>query len=353
MNDIFIAPKSSIKDVLKKLDQSAQKVLLVVDNENRLLGTITDGDIRRHILKTGKLEGAVDNIYNKKPKYTYQDEPQESAKKIMFENKIELLPILSKDRKVVGTIIWTDLFDQSFHKIETETETIDIPVVIMAGGKGTRLDPFTKVLPKPLLPIKDKTIAEHVIDSFRKFGIKKFYMTLNYKGKMIEAYFNSIEKDYEIEFIWEEDFFGTAGSLYLLKDKIESNFFVTNCDIILRTAYTDVLKHHKNSNSIFTFISSIQHYKIPYGVVKMKENSIIESMEEKPEYTFQINTGVYLMNKKAIDYIPTKTLFDMPELINSLIKNKQKIVAYPVNEHDYIDVGEWEEYKNTLEKMKL
>jgi dTDP-glucose pyrophosphorylase/predicted transcriptional regulator len=351
MSDIFISPKSTIKDALKKLDQSAQKVLLVVDDENRLLGTITDGDIRRHILKTGKLEGAVDELYNKNPHYVYQDDPQEKAKKIMFEKKIELLPVLSKDRKVVGTILWTDLFDGSFHKIVTDI--IDIPVVIMAGGKGTRLDPFTKVLPKPLLPIKDKTITEHIIDSFRKFGVKKYFMTLNYKGKMIEAYFNSIEKDYEIEFISEEDFYGTAGSLYLLKDKIKDNFFVTNCDIILRTTYPDVLKHHKKSNSVFTFVTSIQHYKIPYGVVKMKEDSIIESMEEKPEFTFQINTGVYLVNKKAIDYIPPKTLFDMPDLVKGLIKNNQKIVAYPVNEHDYIDVGEWEEYKNALDKMKL
>jgi NDP-sugar pyrophosphorylase family protein len=218
----------------------------------------------------------------------------------------------------------------------------------MAGGKGTRLDPFTKVLPKPLLPVKDKTIVEHIIDSFKKFGYYKFILILNYKGKLIESYFNAIDKDYSIEFLWEDNFYGTAGALSLLKDIDSENFFVSNCDILLKINYLDVLKTHMGTKADFTTITSIKHYKVPYGVVETGENNFVKKINEKPEMTFQINTGVYLINKNILDYIPEKKYLDMPNLIHMLIENDHKVLAYPINENDYLDTGQWDEYKKTL-----
>ena len=225
MKDILITPNATIKESLKKFNLVGEKTLIVVDDNKKLLGTLTDGDIRRHLFNTGNLEESITNIYNPNPKYIYNYESKEKAKQLMLENKIEILPIVDQDKVLISYIVWTDLFEEHIYYYHP-TKKIDIPVVIMAGGKGTRLDPFTRVLPKPLLPIKNKTITEHIIDSFKKFGFYKFILILNYKGKIIESYFNTIEKDYELEFLWEDDFYGTAGSLTLLKEKKLINFLL-------------------------------------------------------------------------------------------------------------------------------
>jgi len=351
MKNLFISPTSTIKEALKKFNEIGEKVLIVVDKNNHLLGTITDGDIRRYILSTGTIEGTVENAYNKNPKFIYSNDPKEKAKQIMLENKIEILPIIDNQRRVISYIVWTDLFENGLEHYESK-EKIDIPVVIMAGGKGTRLDPFTKVLPKPLLPIKDKTILEHIIESFKKFGYYRFILILNYKGKLIESYFNSIDKDYLVEFLWEDNFYGTAGALSLLKDIDSENFFVSNCDILLKINYLDVLKTHEQSKADFTTITSIKHYKVPYGVVETGENNFVKKINEKPEMTFQINTGVYLINKNILDCIPERKYLDMPDLIHMLIENNHKVLAYPINESDYLDTGQWDEYKKTLKILE-
>jgi len=347
MKTIFVSPFTSLKEALKKLDETAEKILLVVGEDSVLLGTLTDGDIRRYILKTGTLEGTVEFIYNRNPLYAVESQSKSDVKNLIFKNKIEVLPIVNNQKQIVGFYRWVDFYDKDIEKLVSPSK-INIPVVIMAGGMGTRLVPFTRVLPKPLLPIKDKTITELIIDTFKKYGVRKFYLTLNYKGKVIESYFNSIEKDYEIEFIWEDKFLGTAGSLYLLKNKIKTDFFVSNCDIILKANYSEVYAYHKDMNVDFTAITSVQHYSIPYGVVHTQKGGFIERIEEKPEHTFQINTGVYLLSRETLDFIPSSEYLDMPQLIEKLIENKRKIIAYPINEKDYLDVGQWEEYGNAL-----
>lgn len=350
MKDITISLSSTIIDALKKLDKTAEKVLLVVDELNRLLGTITDGDIRRYILKVGKIDGFVQDCYYKYPTFVYEDEYNiEKIKKLMVDKSIEVIPILNRSNQVVEYIKWKDIFGKPK---EIAVEKMDIPVVIMAGGRGTRLYPFTKVLPKPLIPLGDKPIIEHIIDNFLSFGIKKFYITLNYKADMIQAYFNGIEKDYDIEFIKEEDFLGTAGSLYYLRDIIKTDFIVSNCDIILNVDYRDVYNFHKERNSIFTSLTSIQHYKIPYGVIEILKGGKIKQIKEKPEYTFQINTGVYLLSNEIFNYLKEKKYQDMPYIISVLMADNKPVYAYPVNENDYIDIGQWEEYKESMKKFK-
>lgn len=349
--DISILPDASIKEALKKLDKTAEKTLFVVDNQNKLLGTITDGDIRRYILKTGTIEGKIEEVYNKNPIKIFKTEFNiEKVKSIMLKNKIEVIPVLDENNRVVDYYTWQELFSETLQD-ERKFLSIDIPVVIMAGGKGTRLDPLTKILPKPIIPIGEKTMVEYIIDNFKKFGIKHFCLILNYKGAMIEAYFNSIEKDYQIEFIWEKEFLGTAGGIKLLENKITGDFIVSNCDILVKADFYDVYNYHKDNGSFLTSITSIQHHKIPYGVVNIQNGGEIKNIEEKPEYTFQINTGVYFLNSKIFKYIPLNKYFDMPELIKSLIKDNKKVLAYPVNESDYIDMGQWEEYKMVLKNF--
>ncbi len=350
--DILIAPEADLKEALKKLDKTAEKTLFVVDSKNRLMGSLTDGDVRRYILKTGKLEGKVIEFCNRSPFYVRENKlNKRRLKKIFLDKKFEVVPIINDLNEFVSYITWTEILLKEQKEV-LENKKIDIPVVIMAGGKGTRLSPFTEVLPKPLIPIGGKTVVEMIIDKFKSFGINKFYLTLNYKGELIKAYFDGIKKDYDIHFIWEKKFLGTAGSLSFLKDKIKGNFIVSNCDILINADFSKVLEFHKNSSSIFTSITSIQRYKIPYGVVNIKHGGLISEIIEKPEYVFQINTGIYVLSSESFSYIPESEYYDMPELIKKLMDNNKKVFAYPVNESDYIDVGQWEEYKKAVGKLQ-
>lgn len=353
-NEISIYENESIRNSLKKLNKTAHKVLLIVDKDQRLLGTITDGDIRRHILRGKSLEDDISEVFNRNPHYLKKENFSINlVKKIMIEKKMELLPILDKENKVIDFITWNQAFSDGKKRQAIIKEKIDVQVIIMAGGKGSRLEPFSKILPKPLIPIGEKPIVEMIIDEFKKQGICEYFLTLNYKGEMIKSYFDNIEKDYEIKYVLENGFFGTASSLKLLEDQLKDVFIVSNCDVMVKANFKEVLNLHIEQNALLTILSSVQHHKIPYGVLRLKEGGEIAEILEKPEYTFIINAGVYILSKETLRFIPEKKSFDMTDLIETLIKNNKKVVTYPVNENDYIDIGQWEEYKKSIEKLRI
>lgn len=352
-DDILVSGEESIKEALKKLDKSAKKVLLVTDGVMKLIGTLTDGDIRRHMLSGRSLDSTISGVYNRKPVSLAKDNfSPEAAKELFLKHKVELLPIVDSNGIVIDFITWDRLFSKG-EVSPIRNACIDIPVVIMAGGKGARLEPFTRVLPKPLIPIGDKPIIEIIIDEFRKQGARRFYITLNHKADMVEAYFNSIEKDYEAIYVREDDYLGTAGSLKLLEGRLKGPFIVTNCDVMVKANFEEVLNFHKESRAHMTVLSSIQHYKIPYGVIKSREGGEITEVLEKPEYTFTVNAGVYIIESTALKYISKDKRFDMTDLIKRFLSGGDKVVMYPVNEKDYIDIGQWEEYKKSLERMRI
>lgn len=346
IKDLQIHPTSSVKEALKKLDLTAEKVLLVVNAQNQLLGTLTDGDVRSHILHGRDLEEPVEVVYNKDPIFLQEDEYSlKLAKKILLQHKIDLLPIVDKKNIIIDYLSW----DRSLAEHEIpNVQKVETPVVIMAGGQGKRLDPFTKILPKPLIPVGEKPIIEIIIDEFKKFGINQYYLTLNYKGEIIESFFENIRKDYEVHYIWEKDYLGTAGSLKLLEKQIADPFIVSNCDIIVKADFEEIVEFHKKSRASLTIISSIKHYRIPYGVVQIQSGGDVSDILEKPEYTFIVNTGLYIISQACLRFIPPNTDYDMTDLVSSLIKNNKKVVTFPVNENDYIDIGQWEEYKKTI-----
>lgn len=348
--DIFIYESASVKAALKRLDKTKEKVLLVVDNKDRLLGTITDGDVRRYILKGESLDNDIMGVYNKKPLYIKKNNfSVPLIKKMLIENKVELIPVLNDDSKVIDFTTWSEVFSNG--EAKPPKKKIDVPVVIMAGGKGERLQPFSKILPKPLFPIGDKPIIEIIVEEFKKQGMDEYYLVLNHKGGMIEAYFNSIEKDYEVKYIYEEIFLGTAGGLKLIEKYIKDVFIVSNCDVIVKANFEEAVNFHKERKASLTVLSSIQHYKIPYGIIKFKDGGEVTEISEKPEYTFPINAGVYVLSREALNILPRHTFFDMTDLLKCLIKNHKKVFTYPVNENDYIDIGQWEEYKKALSRL--
>jgi len=355
MKEITIPANISVKEALKKIDLCAIKVVFVIDDNDLLLGSLTDGDTRRFILSGGNIESSIDGVFNEKPfSLTENNFSNEELKQAFTQRKIEVIPIVDKNGIYKSYYTWDSVLGKSDAFINFDSSALNnIPVVIMAGGKGTRMKPFTDILPKPLIPIKEKPIMDWIIEQFFKYGAQQFYATLNYKGKMIEAYYASIDKKYKIGFKWEDDFFGTAGSLKLLINDISGTFIVSNCDIIVKANYEDIIKFHNESKAMMTVVSSIQHHQLPYGVLEFGENGVITNILEKPEYTHAINTGVYILEKQCLDLIPDNKFFHITHLMEALIAEGKKVITYPVNENDYIDFGQWEEYTSAVENFTL
>lgn len=350
MKNITIKAIASIKEAMESLDKTAEKVLLVVDDSQRLIGTVTDGDIRRYILKGADLTDIIENAYNKNPIFVFQVYfDREKVKKIFTENKIALIPILDQNRKVVDYVTWEKVFGNDKRQ---EHQKLSMPVVIMAGGSGTRLEPFTKVLPKPLVPVGEKPMIDHIIDNFRAYGICEFYLTIHHMSKIIRAYFEEKNPDYFIGFAEEDEPRGTAGGLKLLAHKLEKPFLVSNCDIIIKTDYADLYRFHTKKSHDITLVASTKQFNIPYGICELNSSGNLKQIQEKPEYSFLVNTGLYVLNPSVIDLIPDNGLFHITHLIDKVRQNKGTIGVYPVSEKAWIDVGQWAEYRKALKMIE-
>ncbi|MBI9033199.1 MAG: nucleotidyltransferase family protein [Bacteroidales bacterium] len=343
MEKYIIQPSYSIKRTIEELDLAASKVLFVVDDQEYLIGAVSDGDIRRAILKGISLEKPVCEIMNENPISFYEDYSLETVKETLLQHKIEAVPIVDKRNRVVEILFWDEIFKEK----GTNYSQIDLPVVIMAGGKGTRLDPFTRILPKPLIPIGEKTIIEVIMDEFVKYGMKDFYISINHKGRMIKAYFKDQESDYNLQYIYEDKPLGTAGALRALHGKIDTPFFVSNCDIIIKDDYTKIYNFHKKEGFSLTLVGSMQHHTIPYGVCEIDISGALKKIDEKPEQDIIVNAGMYLLNPEVLKLIPPNEFFHITDLIEKLQENGYKIGVYPITEKSWIDIGQWEEYKKS------
>jgi dTDP-glucose pyrophosphorylase len=349
MKDILVSKKISIRQSMKILDKTAEKCLLVIDKNKQLLGTLTDGDIRRSILDGVKVSRDISTSYNSKPKVVYKNKDTlKEAKSLMLNNNLVLIPIIDSKNIVIDYLTLTDIGNETNNKKLLK----DIPVVIMAGGKGSRLEPFTKVLPKPLLPINDKPIIEHIIESFTDIGISDFYMTVNYKGKILKAYFDELEPNYKINFVDEEKPLGTAGSLRFLNKKFKKAFFVTNCDIMIKVDYSSLYEFHKKGNYDITLVASAKEFIIQYGNCVLNQDGHLSHIDEKPKYDYLINTGLYVLNPDVLGVIPKNKFFHITHLIEKLKKEDKKIGVFPIDDDAWIDVGEWTEYEKAIEKLK-
>lgn len=347
IKDVFLNSGESIKQALKKMDEAAKKILFIVDKQDRLLGTVTDGDIRRWILKGESLEAHIDKIMNKEPVVLKEGFDVEKAKEMMFLLEIECIPIVNEDRKVISAIRWQELFDRKFGR----KQPIDNPVIIMAGGEGTRLSPFTHIFPKPLMPIGEKPIIELIIDKFIEFGCKDFYLSVNYKANILKAYFSELKHEYNISYIEEKKPLGTVGSLYMLRNTINKTFFVSNCDILIEADYSDILKFHKDSSNRITIVVSMKHYRIPYGICQIENGGILKEISEKPEYDFLVNTGMYIMEHEVLEDIPEDKVYNVTDLINDYIMQEKKIGVYPVSDKSWLDMGQLYELQDMVKNL--
>jgi dTDP-glucose pyrophosphorylase len=349
MKNLTIKSDGSVKDALKKLSITGEKCLIVTDEESKLLGTLSDGDLRKAILSGAVLGDTIEGIYQLKPTVLVEGSYNiEKAKKIFIKYKFDLIPIVNQNSVVVDVLIWAKVFKNGKKEIG---QTLDVPVVIMAGGRGSRLEPFTKVLPKPLVPIHDKPIIEHIIERFTELGCSDFHLTVNYKGKILKAYFDELQPNYQVQFIEELEPLGTAGSLQYLHGRFDQPFFVTNCDIIIKADYTNLYEfHHKGSYDI-TLVASAKEYVIPYGTCELNGDGHLSHINEKPKYDFLVNTGLYVLNPSILDLIPENKFYHITQLIEDAKKRGKKVGVFPIDDDAWIDVGQWGEYKKILEKF--
>ncbi|MDD3375048.1 MAG: sugar phosphate nucleotidyltransferase [Candidatus Omnitrophica bacterium] len=347
----LIDKKSTVKQAMKQMRHVGEKLLFVVSNNSVLYGALSDGDIRKWILKKNDLSEKITKICNKQPIILEKSYNVNQVKKIFIDLKIQALPIVSRN-KIIDVISWDDIFAGE-KDVKVSVKKVNIPLVVMAGGKGTRLDPFTRVLPKPLIPIGDKPIVEHIVENFSEYGVKEFYFSVNHKAKMIRAYFDEMKDIFNIKYLEESKPLGTAGGLRPLFGERHKRYFVVNCDIFLGTNISDIVDFHDENNNDVTVVASYKHHVMPYGVCNINKGGELKSIDEKPEYDFLINIGAYILNKRAIKLIPANKMFHMTDLIKACKKEKFKIKVFPISDNMWMDIGQLEEYRRTLKTIGM
>lgn len=340
ISNITISPSTSLLAALKTMDERKVKTLFVFEG-NHFNGLFTVGDVQRAIIKNVALDESVEAILDRNKIYGYKTESEAVIREKMRAIRAEVMPILDESGEILDIWFWDELFNE---QEPDNRPKIDLPVVIMAGGKGTRLKPITNVIPKPLVPVGDKTILEIIMDQFESIGCHKFYMSVNYKADMMKYYLSQLDHQYDIEFFMEDKPLGTIGSVSLLKGKINTPFFVSNCDSINEQDYRDVWDYHVNNHNDMTIVTMVKSFKIPYGVIETGEDGLMTALKEKPEQTYQVNTGVYILNPGLIDEIPEGEFFHITHLMEKVQSRGGRVGCFPVSEHSWKDMGEWPEY---------
>jgi dTDP-glucose pyrophosphorylase len=345
ISKFLVDENCSIIEAMSQMDKTAKKVLFVAE-EGKLKAALTDGDIRRWILKNGDLKAEVKNAANYNP-FNLPVSRKSEALTFMLQRKISAIPLLDENGVIVSIALWDE--EELGDKPENDLPGLELPVVMMAGGLGTRLYPYTNILPKPLIPVGELPIAEHIINRFRITGCKEFYLIVNYKKNMIKAYFNEIEKDYSVEYADEDIPLGTGGGLSLLKGKIKNTFILTNCDILIREDFRKIYDHHKSQGNLITMVCSAKDFKIPYGIVEIDDKGEISNLKEKPSLSFLTNTGCYIVEPEVIEELEEGVKIGFPDIINSYMEKGKKVGIYPVSEDSWLDMGQMDE----LERMRV
>ena len=343
----FIGFSFSLKLAMQSMDRLCSKLLIVVDDNRYYCGLLSIGDIQRAILKGKSLDTEIIEILRNDYIIAKPEDSKGKIKKIMLSIRAEFMPLVNEQREIVNVIFWEDMFEKEKH---IPLDQFDLPIVIMAGGYGSRVRPLTNVIPKPLLPIGDKTMLEEIFSRFYSHGSNRFFLSVNYKAELIEFYLTNQNLPYSIEYFKEEKPLGTAGSLHLLKGKLDSTFFVSNCDILIDQDYADILRYHREQENEVTLVSALRNIDIPYGTLNTGMNGVLESLSEKPSYTLQINSGMYLLEPSALNDIPENEFFHITHLIENLMKQKRKVGVFPVSEKSWLDIGTLDGYLKLVNK---
>jgi len=335
IDKLEVSENSTIREVLSVIKNGAMKIALVM-KDKKLLGVVTDSDVREGLLNDLSLSDNIKNIYNKNPLLCYEDDPKQNIIEKALDRKIQQIPILNINNEVVGIEELDELL-----KPKTKTNK----VILMVGGLGTRLRPLTDEIPKPMLRVGDKPILETIILNFKKYGFVNIVMCVNYKSHIIENYFkDGSEFGVNIEYIYEKERMGTAGALGLLKKIPNEPFFIMNGDLLTNINFEHLLMHHTKNKALATMCLRKYEYDIPYGVVNLNKNKQIISIKEKPIYNYFVNGGIYLINPSVLECIPKGEFFDMPSLFEILLNDGKICNSYIIKEY-WLDIGRLGDYE--------
>jgi dTDP-glucose pyrophosphorylase len=346
----FLVPQThTIRQAMEQLEKTEEKIVFVVDAESRLIGSLTDGDIRRWILSDGDLKAQVFRVCNRAPFVAEESLGTEQIRAEMLKGNFGCVPVVNPSREIVRLLFWEELF-QGAVTIKPKRR-LDLPVVIMAGGQGTRLAPFTNVLPKPLIPVGDRTVIEIIIDQFLPYGLDRFFLSINYKSKILKSFFEELTPSYSVAYLEEKEPRGTAGSLRALYSPAPEHLIVTNCDIVIQADFAELVSFHTDNNYDLTLVASLKDYRIPYGVCELEKGGTLARITEKPQYSFLVNTGMYVVRRDRLGLIPEQTRCDMTDFIEQLKKAGGRVGVFPISENAWIDTGEWTEYRKALDAL--
>ena len=322
--DILVKPENTVREAIKIIDEGALQICLVVDVQDKLLGTITDGDIRRAVLKDISLEESVTKVMRENYTVAHENETRENILSVMKKTKIHQIPLVNDHGVVVG--------------VETIDELLKTPVrdnwvILMAGGVGDRLRPLTDTCPKPLLPVGEKPLLERTLETLIDSGFRNFYLSVNYKAEMIKEHFGDGSKwGVPIKYLTEDKKMGTAGALTLLP------VLVINGDILTKVNYQQLLTFHEEQGSKATMCVSPYEFQVPFGVVSANDEHHFQDIEEKPVHKSLINAGIYVLNPDSVGLIPKNTFVDMPTLFKKASDNNMKTAVFPIREY-WLDIG--------------
>ena len=328
-NNILIDKNTTLLETMKIIDDSSLQFAVVVDDGNYLLGTVTDGDIRRGILRGEGLNVPIKQVMNASPltatiRYNYSD-----CLNLLKKHKLKQLPIVDMDNRIVDII---------FADEDPAAKSNGNSVILMAGGLGTRLRPLTENVPKPMLNVGNKPILETIIEGFKQHGFTNFILSVNYKKEVIQNYFqDGSALGVSITYIEEDKRMGTAGPLSLLKKKPTSPFFVMNGDLLTKVNFEQLLRFHEDSNAVATMCVREYEYQIPYGVIETDGQQLV-SIKEKPLQRSFVNAGIYVLSPEIFDYLPQNKFYDMPDLFKQLIEKQKNVSAFPLREY-WLDIG--------------
>lgn len=342
MNDLkqFLGRENmTVLDAMQMIDRNACGILFLVDEQEKLIGCITDGDVRRFLLAGGKMDGKAMEAANKHPRIAHSTH---EARQLYHKKNFIVIPVLDAEGRI------TDLYNGEADTPSKQYASLHIPVVINAGGRGTRLDPYTRVLPKPLIPVGELPIIEHIMKEYQAYDCNDFHIIVNYRKELMKAYFADNERQYDIKWYDEDTPLGTGGGLCFLRGKLKSTFFFANCDALLTANYESMLKFHKDSGNVITMVCAYKNVHIPYGVIEMGMNGAIEEMKEKPVLSFLTNTGVYIVEPEVIDDMEDGVPVGFPDIIKKEKELGKKVAVFPISENDWMDMGQLPE----LEKMR-
>lgn len=332
---IMLSPVSTICRALEVIDSGAMKIALVVDANQKLMGTISDGDIRRAILKGVGLDALIEGFYNANPITCGINDSREKILQLAAAKKVYQIPVVDNDGCIVGVTEIDEMLQPAGRSNK---------VVLMAGGLGTRLSPLTDSIPKPMLHVGTKPILETIIENFAKYGYRDVVLSVSYKSHVIEEHFGDGEAfGVKISYVHETKRMGTAGALSLMRDQLSEPFFVMNADLLTNVNFEHLHDYHESHNAMATMAVREYDFQVPYGVVNISDSKII-SIEEKPTQKFYVSGGIYMLNPESLELIPNDQFFDMPSLFDTMISKGANALSFPIREY-WLDIGRMSDYE--------